>query len=153
MGEPTCILYYGTSSSNLPGYSVTPNVPYQITAEEGSLVYFYYTYSYPGQGEHNNGNNPDTYVIGSCVSTNISSNKSKDLISFYPNPVTNNLFIETSEQDVSVNIYSLMGKKIDHFYVSSGQIKYNMDALISGIYLVEAFNKEGVLQRIKIIKK
>ncbi|MCB0806837.1 MAG: carbohydrate-binding protein, partial [Bacteroidales bacterium] len=60
MGVPTCILYYGTNSTNLPGYYVTPNVPYQITAEEGSLIYFYYTYSYPGQGEHNNADNPNT---------------------------------------------------------------------------------------------
>ena len=70
MGSPTCILYYGTNPTSLPGYYVTPNVPFQLTAEEGSLIYFYYTYSYPGQGEHNNGNNPNTYVVGSCAATN-----------------------------------------------------------------------------------
>jgi endo-1,3(4)-beta-glucanase len=66
-GSPTCILYYGTASSGpYPGYPVKPNVPYRITATEGSTVYFYYTYSFSG-GEKNNSDALLSYEIGSCT--------------------------------------------------------------------------------------
>jgi len=69
VGSPTCILYYGTNANgSYPGYNVTPNVPFTITAEEGSTVYFYYTYSYPGQGEKNTADNLLSYVVGTCQS-------------------------------------------------------------------------------------
>ena len=45
-GNPTCLLYYGTGSGPYPGYNVTPNVPFQINASQGSSINFYYTYSY-----------------------------------------------------------------------------------------------------------
>ncbi|MEZ4850579.1 MAG: glycosyl hydrolase [Bacteroidia bacterium] len=38
MGSPTCILYYGTDANSLPGYNVTPNVPFQINASEGEKI-------------------------------------------------------------------------------------------------------------------
>lgn len=67
VGSPTCILYYSNSASGpFPGYVVTPNVPKVITAAAGSTVYFYYTYSYPGQGEKNTAGNLLSYVIGTC---------------------------------------------------------------------------------------
>ncbi|NNC96083.1 MAG: carbohydrate-binding protein, partial [Chitinophagales bacterium] len=66
VGDPTCILYYGTSTGSLPGYYVTPNVPYTLNASMGSTIYFYYTYSFPGVVEKNNSANKDSYVIGSC---------------------------------------------------------------------------------------
>jgi hypothetical protein len=65
-GSPTCILYYGTNATGpFPGINVKPNVPYKITASEGSKVYFYYTYSFTG-GERNTSNAMHTYEIGSC---------------------------------------------------------------------------------------
>jgi len=67
VGSPTCILYYSTSASGpFPGYGVTPNVAKGITAAEGSTIYFYYTYSYPGQGEKNTANNLLSFMVGNC---------------------------------------------------------------------------------------
>ena len=67
VGSNTCILYYSTSSSGpFPGIIVKPNVPYRITASEGSIIYFYYTYSYPGAGERNTLDAKHSYEIGSC---------------------------------------------------------------------------------------
>lgn len=69
VGSPTCIFYYSTSASGqFSGQNVTPNVPKTITAAEGSTIYFYYTYSYPGQGEKNTANSLLSYVVGSCSS-------------------------------------------------------------------------------------
>jgi hypothetical protein len=52
VGSPTCILYYNTSPyGNFPGFNVSPNVPYTITAPAGQTIYFYYTYSLPSGGQ------------------------------------------------------------------------------------------------------
>lgn len=64
-GNPTCILYYGTSEP-FPGYPVTPGVPFRLNAEEGTLIRFYYTYSFNGT-EKNTIDAKHSYVIGSCV--------------------------------------------------------------------------------------
>lgn len=153
MGNPTCILYYGTNPSNLPGYYVTPNEPYQIEAEEGSLIYFYYTYTYPGQGEHNNANNPNTYVIGSCIMTDIDKSGSERPIKFFPNPVTNYLGLQLPEETKIIILYDFTGKRIDQFYPGSTFVNYNMSALKPGIYIFEIVNNENNSQRIKISKK
>jgi len=63
-GSPTCILYYGKSAP-FPGYNVTPNTPFQLSASEGELIYFYYTYSFNGM-EKNTFDSKHSYVIGTC---------------------------------------------------------------------------------------
>jgi endoglucanase Acf2 len=153
MGNPTCILYYGTNTGNLPGYYVTPNVPYQINASEGDLIYFYYTYSYPGQGEHNNSANPDTYLVGSCVATGIDNPAHTDeQVLFYPNPVTDYLRLQLKEGKNTVNVYNLAGIKIDQFSVVTTFSSYNMNTLEKGIYIFEIIG-ENDTNRFKIIKK
>jgi hypothetical protein len=67
VGSPTCILYYATSAGGpFPGYNVKPNVPYRISASEGSIIYFYYTYSFNGM-ERNTSAAMHTYETGSCT--------------------------------------------------------------------------------------
>lgn len=151
MGSPVCILYYGTNSSNLPGYYVTPNVPYQITAAEGSLIYFYYTYSYPGQGEHNNANNPDTYVVGSCVMTTTSYSQANLTVEYFPNPVSGYINFQMPEGDKTVMVYDFTGVRIDQFEVKSTFASYNMRDLKPGIYFIEISNNY-VSRKFKIIK-
>lgn len=64
-GNPTCILYYGTSQP-FPGYNVTPGVPFRLNAAEGTLIQFYYTYSFNGM-EKNTFDVKHSYVIGTCL--------------------------------------------------------------------------------------
>lgn len=69
VGSPTCLFYYSTNATGpFPGYAATANTPFPITAAEGTTIYFYYTYSYPG-GERNTSLNKHSYEIGSCVAT------------------------------------------------------------------------------------
>lgn len=66
IGTSTCILYYGTSAGGpFPGMLATANVPFRITAAQGTKIYFYYTYSTP-TGEQNTAANKHSYVVGSC---------------------------------------------------------------------------------------
>ena len=143
MGSPTCILYYGTSPSGpLPGYFVTPNVPFQINAAQGSTIYFYYTYSYPGQGQHNNSAQMDSYKIGSCsIITTIEELSSSKRVNYYPNPTSNNLYIEDIEHFEELKIYDYNGKLVEDKIIHSRNLTYDTTPLKKGLYLVQLHGK------------
>lgn len=144
VGSPTCILYYGTNANSLPGVYVTPNVPYQLTASEGSTIYFYYTYSYPGQGEHNNADHKDTYKIGSCKPSSVNYNYADLRVRYYPNPVTHTLNLEFSRGEKDVFVYDLTGKKIAQFTVLNETYGYDMSAFQTGIYIFKVLHESNV---------
>lgn len=69
VGSTTCILYYNTSPYGVfPGYTVTPNVPKQITAAAGQTIYFYYTYSLPEGGQASTVTAKHNFTVGACGS-------------------------------------------------------------------------------------
>jgi hypothetical protein len=130
-GSPTCILYYGTGSGPYPGYNITPNIPFQFNAAQGTQLNFYFTYSYDGM-ERNNSANPHSIVVGDCATSSISENDS-NLLVFYPNPASNTLHI-LSKSVVNVQIFTLQGKK-----VISERVRGDLDIskLTKGVYLIQ----------------
>ena len=88
-GTPTCILYYGTGTGTgtYPGFTITPNVPYQITASQGAQINFYFTYSYNG-GERNNSNNPYSFTVGECASSDAKDDATLSSISVNNTPLS-----------------------------------------------------------------
>jgi hypothetical protein len=153
VGSPTCILYYGNNAGSLPGYTVTPNTPYRLNASKGSLVYFYYTYSYPGAGEKNTSTNKNTYVIGSCKPFAMGVNQLNEMegVQFYPNPVSSILTFILPEPNTSILVYEASGKLLDQIEINQTNFEYDMSKFSSGIYLFELKSKLGMKQ-IKIIK-
>lgn len=130
-GSPTCILYYGTGSGPYPGYNITPNIPFQFNASQGTQLNFYFTYSYDGM-ERNNSANPHSIIVGDCATSSISENDS-NLLVFYPNPASNTLHI-LSKSVVDVQIFTLQGKK-----VISERVRGDLDIskLTKGAYLIQ----------------
>ena len=143
VGSPTCILYYGTNANSLPGYIVTPNQPYQLTASEGTRIYFYYTYSWPGEGERNNSQNKDSYEIGSCTYVSIADHNDELDVKYYPNPVTNRLNLELPAGNNSVMVFNLRGEKLANFDVSNRLFTFNMTNFESGIYIFNVQNEKS----------
>ena len=117
-GNPTCILYYAQSGTP-SGYNVIPNQPFQLYANEGETIQFYYTYSFNGL-ERNTSANPHSYEIGSCSNQNLSTNKTPmpsifSLKQNYPNPFNPSTKIKydlPKETFVTINILDLKGAKI-----------------------------------------
>lgn len=151
VGVPTCILYYGTNPSSLPGYGVQPNVPFRLNASKGTKIYFYYTYSFPGFVEKNNAENKNTYVIGSCKSTSIFDEEEEIQVNYYPNPVTNvlNLSLPTGQKEVMV--YDLAGREIARFTALEELVRYDMSPFESGVYIFQVRN-EGRSKVFKVVK-
>ena len=118
VGYPTCILYYSAGGTP-PGYNVTPNIPFQINANEGEIIQFYYTYSYNGL-ERNTSADPHIYEVGSCFNEQLQTKgvlipNTFSLKQNYPNPFNPNTKIQyelPSETIVNAVIYNLKGEVI-----------------------------------------
>ena len=70
-------------------------------------------------------------------------------ISFYPNPVTNLLTIDSEIPLTIVEIYSILGRKVKE--VDSGFESIPTNNLSNGIYVVRMFSEDGMTTR-KLIK-
>lgn len=144
VGTPTCILYYGTDPGNMPGYLVSPNVPFTINAAKGTRTYFYYTYSFPGAGERNNSAHKNTYVVGSCSNIGTEQLYPGLAYNFFPNPVKNNLWIELPETgNFLVEISSVSGQLVKQFAVAGGLQYLDVQNLAAGLYIVNLSNTQG----------
>lgn len=151
-GSPTCILYYGTDAGNMPGYNVTPNVPYQINAPKGTRIYFYYTYSYPGLGEQNTASQKGTYVVGSCKLTPLDKLWEPGAMQCYPNPVTQKLLVSMPAVPDLLEVYDLSGKRVAQRIPSSATEEFDLSILPAGMYLVRAIDGNRA-QVVRIIKQ
>lgn len=151
VGSPTCILYYSTDPGNMPGYIVSPNVPYTLNAKKGDVVYFYYTYSYPGAGERNNSANKISYVVGSCIPVGIGENALRDAVRCYPNPVTELLTIEFGEPNAAVTVFNSNGQLVDSFTADAMRIQYDMASFTSGLYIFQIEQNNSVTH-VKVMK-
>ena len=67
----------------------------------------------------------------------------------YPNPVINQLRINTKEADVKVEISDMTGKKL---YNQTGVSPISMESFEKGMYLVTVSNKKGIIKTVKIMK-
>ncbi len=150
VGSPTCILYYGTNPGSLPGYNVTPNVPFRINATEGTLVYFYYTYSFPG-GERNTSANKNNYVVGSCKLTSLTPDASDLEVSYYPNPVDHTLYLNLPAGQNIVKVFTLAGSRLAQFESSEQQASFDMSGFAAGVYFFEVQNG-GKRKVFKVVK-
>ena len=136
----------------MPGYIVTPNVPYPINAAQGSTVYFYYTYSYPGQGERNNSANKDSYVIGSCKDLSVIGQQSMD-IQLYPNPVKDALHFRWTGGPLTVEVFSVNGQLLGSHKLFDTREALDMSAYSEGLYIVKMSTQNGPMQTARVVKK
>lgn len=152
IGKPTCILYYSTDPSKaFPGYMVTPNVPYKLSASMGSTVYFYYTYS-TSSGEKNTMNSKDTYVIGSCRNTAVES-VTATTSSCYPNPVIDILHLQFSSEATQIALYDMVGKRVSALPICGlSEYQLNMSTLPSGLYVVH-ISYLNRMEQIRVLKR
>lgn len=152
VGVPTCILYWGTDPGNMPGYIVTPNVPYTINASKGTKIYFYYTYSFPGAGERNNSANKNTYIIGSCKNISVDEFDSDLHLNYYPNPVTDYVYLELGAKKSAVQVYNSTGQLLAEINSEEGELRYNMTHFPTGLYLIRVI-QEGKVAVLKVLKE
>jgi hypothetical protein len=90
VGDELCLLFYSTEPDNwasVGANTVTPGEPFEISANNGETIYFYYVYSVPSGGENNSLGDNDSFVVGECVTTEIQLADFDDKpLNVFPNP-------------------------------------------------------------------
>jgi uncharacterized protein YjdB len=142
-GSPTCILYYSAlSTGSYPGYMVTANTAYQITAAAGTTIYYYYTYSLSTGGEQNTSAYKKSFVVGNCsaggarMATEGEISSDNELM-IYPNPVKDELYFNFGKQfeDGVLKIVTAIGQEeIIHQNVSKGKV--DVSSMTPGLYIL-----------------
>ncbi|WP_299315001.1 glycosyl hydrolase [uncultured Aquimarina sp.] len=159
VGNIVCILYYGTSSTgSFPGYLVTPNTPFQINANSGDQVYFYYTYSLPTGGENNTANSKHDFVVGSCNnnrSSGLDDNINAEVLVF-PNPLTEltQIILPSQHPYFRFRVLDVLGKVIvDQPIDQKGQkIEVDLSNQNTGLYFLKLYGNSST-QSLKLLKK
>jgi predicted peptidase len=89
---------------------------------------------------------PGSWMIRPILSMNVIVSSVTDVkteFKVYPNPVVSELFIETSNQNNIILIYSLQGVLVRKVFTNSNLTKININDLSSGLYFVEMLNDKG----------
>lgn len=90
--------------------------------------------------------------IGNTHLTLSSPEISMELLNIYPNPSSqNHVYIESTE-DIKVEVYSVIGKKIHQAMIQTSDSKLNISELSSGLYFLKISNGQKTITR-KFIKK
>ena len=156
-GDSTCLLFYGTDPDGTYGAtSVDPNVPFQINASEGEIVYFYYVYSLASGGQNDTSGNRHSFIVGDCE-TVLSNNEFKvnsNSIAVYPNPVYNNTTTITNLQGNSIiTIYALTGQIVKEVTSNnSTQKELDLSSIPEGMYFLKVSSEQGDFST-KLIKQ
>ena len=94
-----------------------------------------------------------TYKWGMAGALSVPQNPLVNYIEMYPNPVSNELVINTSKSLKEVTITSMLGQKVHTYQINnSGRISINTNELNSGLYIVTFHGNDGSRMVQKLIK-
>ena len=90
--------------------------------------------------------------IGSHSTTLSTTDITWEGLSVYPNPTSLNYIYVRNNEDVKVEVYNILGKKIKQAQITESNPKLDMSSFSSGIYLLKISNQGNSTTR-KIIKQ
>lgn len=77
----------------------------------------------------------------------------KNLVTVYPNPVTNTLSLKSDNPIKDVSLYNLVGKLVYHAQANDNMLVINTQEYPVGVYLYKITTGDGVVQTGKVIKQ
>jgi len=83
----------------------------------------------------------------------IHDNNLKNDINFFPNPATERIYLNNSEnQNIVVNVYNLIGDCVLQKKINHSNAEININSLLKGLYIIELTNENFTVQS-KLIKE
>ena len=155
VGERVCILYYGTEENGLyPGYIVTPNKPFAISAAQGEIIYFYYTYSLPSGGENNTSKDRDSFTIGECSGNKNGSSPLFSDLKVFPNPVADVITLSGIDQATQLEVFTVKGERVLSSVLQDNTQRMNLNVagLVNGLYYIKVHSENVGVKTLKFIK-
>jgi hypothetical protein len=143
ISDPSWISFASYGSGGILNYYVYPNTTgYPGSVRTGYIYINDVTCSI---------NDVNTLTINQESSVGINEIGSDNTINIYPNPVTNNITIETPQQ-ATIEITDIQGRLIKTLEVNAGKTSVDVSTLPSGVYIVKAKTEKGVTFK-KIVKE
>jgi Bacterial Ig-like domain (group 2). len=102
------------------------------------------------------GENEFVYSLnGICISDELSTNEnfSKTGLTYYPNPVNDDLSVYANKNIVSIEVFNFAGQKAISKTFNSKDTRLDVSKLLPGVYIVNARLMDGTTKTFKIIKK
>ncbi len=100
-----------------------------------------------GSGYHGEDNASDFWIVKLGVVSNINETESTTAFKIYPNPTTDQLFLETNGTEVQlVNIYNITGALVNQATQLQNK-NIDVSQLAQGVYIAEIKTKEGSVKR------
>ena len=75
------------------------------------------------------------------------------MFSYYPNPVTEKLYLSSSERIRTIKVFTINGNLIESFTLNEESVSIDFSQLKSGIYFLEVNGAQETKKNIKIIKQ
>jgi hypothetical protein len=72
---------------------------------------------------------------------------------YYPNPVTNNLQIDSDKKIESILVHNALGQSVLNQKYSSNRINVKLSNLPTGVYFIKTVLENGVIETFKVVKK
>ncbi len=153
VGNPTTLLYYGTDPNGpYPGYGVSPNTPFQISASSGQTIYFYYTYSVPEGGERNSAGDKHSFTVGNCSTGSRQASTPDEVIEsssllIYPNPAKDVIHLQLNQHYAHLELLDITGRQLSNKMINTTQIPVDISSLKSGHYLIRLSGPDGTITK------
>ncbi|MBA3830054.1 MAG: T9SS type A sorting domain-containing protein [Taibaiella sp.] len=166
--------YYNVAASYYPvfkhlGYSIAANdsiiitdtITYSFTvpADKSSLICsapeLLHGISADSAIDPNLGNNQTcrSLTLSAHGGVWVSSISSESAMKYYPNPMTNQLFIENAEIGARIRIFNMTGQQMYNAVISSDKEIINTSNFKNGIYLVDLMSKDGKREHARVVKQ
>jgi hypothetical protein len=76
-----------------------------------------------------------------------------ELVEVYPNPVNNELTIESQEDMNQIEVYNITGQLLQTVNPTSSVVKINFSAYMQGVYLVKVYAINGDVTTSRVVKE
>jgi hypothetical protein len=103
---------------------------------------------------HHNCTDKFAFIIDDVKITNVAGIEENSMeVSVYPNPATDVLNIQLTENASSVSVLGMDGKVISTQVVNENSTTVNVSNLVSGVYFYEVVAENGTIVRNTFVKK
>ena len=119
------------------------------TGSNQGLNYYYYFYDWQIQ-EANTICISDRVPVIADITTGINEVNANNGISVYPNPVSSELLVRSSEKIQGIKIFDTVGKLVKQDLTGSADYRISVASLAKGVYQLQV-NKNNLLYNYKLI--
>ncbi|MBK9320601.1 MAG: T9SS type A sorting domain-containing protein [Bacteroidetes bacterium] len=124
-----------------------------VTTNDGGFAVAGASQSDDGNVASNNGNNDFWFVKYNSSASRFGIDATESIVKIYPNPVFDQLFINSVDQIEIIRIYNSMGQLQLTNTIGNTNGVMNLSNLSSGLYILESINDQGIGTRQSFIKQ